>query len=720
MAELARQPDLLEPPGPPEDMRDWFPDEHPALAVSDAFDALRGTHGLTALCAAVASDRDGGGHWDPLVLSKLLFYGRINRMTAGAIARAVRTDVAFRFLAAGSQPDEESIEALRSRHTLLLAEVCLQVGPLVDELIQRRRREVVPLKRAARAAHLDRLAEAGVIDQAALEGDRHAADDLERTAFEAVGSQHPTRVLEWMLDRLIEPDADVATAIRLGPLPAALREAILEVPRAAVAACRRMNLMPHAAFFVDLAPVLVIEELCDTTSLYSDDAIESALCSWQCRRSLMERICAFATRVERVPNNATSVARRPTPSSGEFHGAFGADAPIVESLWPEVSFLVALHGATSTEEEVAIFAELTKKARVLASIKLGPGCSPEALSRSPKLKEDPEGALFFEIEQLCVALPRAASRVLFGRTGGIVGADDVRYAFDARTRRIANRRHVDEGDLLGRAFLLHEKVQAIYTPSGNPEGPLAYMTMALRHDLRREKMRMRGRDYFAPEERGDPHEERSASKFEEREISPQSYSKHRKRLLANRTADLGPEWEPSPAEVVESIDRGLSAQSHRSGGDDLTRGQFVEEIIKHYDISRRDAYYKIAAAVEDGAIVPRPAVGRMPGKLLRSDLAVLEDRLRKGNDSELSLKDAFEFVDRYYEGVKMSDVRRALEAIRPVEVEETGSGLQHRRADVELKHLEAWTSDAGYRRRSTPKPPPPPRRRGGSKKLSRP
>ena len=94
---------LLRPP----DLREWLPEGHLALFVSDIVEELE-------LSAILGEYEKGGGRgyppYHPVMMVKLLIYGYCTGVISSRkIERATFVDVAFRVLAANQHPDHDSI-----------------------------------------------------------------------------------------------------------------------------------------------------------------------------------------------------------------------------------------------------------------------------------------------------------------------------------------------------------------------------------------------------------------------------------------------------------------------------------------------------------------------------------------------------------------------------------------------------------------------------------
>src|SRR5882672_6394051 len=109
----------------PPDLREWLPEGHLALFVSDVVDALD----LSALFA-VYEQGDGRGQppYDPALMVKLLVYAYCTgKPSSRQIERATYEEVAYRVLAADQHPDHASIADFRKRHLAALANLFVQV-----------------------------------------------------------------------------------------------------------------------------------------------------------------------------------------------------------------------------------------------------------------------------------------------------------------------------------------------------------------------------------------------------------------------------------------------------------------------------------------------------------------------------------------------------------------------------------------------------------------
>jgi len=104
---------LLLPPS----LADWVPEDHLVRFVSDVVDSLD----LTAIEDTYNEER-GYPPYHPRMMVKLLLYGYCTGVySSRRIARQLEDSVAFRFLAAGNQPDFRTLSDFRKRHGAALA-----------------------------------------------------------------------------------------------------------------------------------------------------------------------------------------------------------------------------------------------------------------------------------------------------------------------------------------------------------------------------------------------------------------------------------------------------------------------------------------------------------------------------------------------------------------------------------------------------------------------
>src|SRR6266540_2790986 len=108
----------------PPDLREWLPEEHLALFVSDVVEQLD----LTKIIDWYErGDGRGRPPYHPLMMVKLLVYGYcIGKVSSRKLERASYEDIAFRVLAC-NHPDQDSIANFRQLHLPELAELFVQV-----------------------------------------------------------------------------------------------------------------------------------------------------------------------------------------------------------------------------------------------------------------------------------------------------------------------------------------------------------------------------------------------------------------------------------------------------------------------------------------------------------------------------------------------------------------------------------------------------------------
>jgi transposase len=115
-----RDQELLLPPS----MRDWLAEDHFVWFVLDAVERLD----LEAFYASYRRDGWGRAAHDPQMMIALLVYAyAIGERSSRAVERRCREDVAFRVIAANSQPDHATVARFRVRHETALAELFGQV-----------------------------------------------------------------------------------------------------------------------------------------------------------------------------------------------------------------------------------------------------------------------------------------------------------------------------------------------------------------------------------------------------------------------------------------------------------------------------------------------------------------------------------------------------------------------------------------------------------------
>src|SRR5208283_1276680 len=123
------QPDqlLLLPPN----MREWLPEGHLALFISDVVDELD----LSAIYR-VYEEGDGRGQppYHPRLLVKLLVYAYCKgKPSSRKIEQATHEEMPYVVLAAGAHPDHDTLAAFRQRHLVALAGLFVQVLKLCQK-----------------------------------------------------------------------------------------------------------------------------------------------------------------------------------------------------------------------------------------------------------------------------------------------------------------------------------------------------------------------------------------------------------------------------------------------------------------------------------------------------------------------------------------------------------------------------------------------------------
>ena len=98
----------------PPDLREWLPEGHLALFVSDVVDELD----LSSIVRPYeGGDGRGQPPYHPAMMVKLLLYAYcIGKPSSRKIERATYDEVAFRVLAADQHPDHDSLAEFRKRH----------------------------------------------------------------------------------------------------------------------------------------------------------------------------------------------------------------------------------------------------------------------------------------------------------------------------------------------------------------------------------------------------------------------------------------------------------------------------------------------------------------------------------------------------------------------------------------------------------------------------
>jgi len=108
----------------PPDLREWLPEGHLALFISDVVDELD----LSAIFEVYEDEGRGQPPYHPAMMVKVLLYAYcIGKPSSRKIERATYEDVAVRVLAADQHPDHDSLAAFRARHLAALAGLFVQV-----------------------------------------------------------------------------------------------------------------------------------------------------------------------------------------------------------------------------------------------------------------------------------------------------------------------------------------------------------------------------------------------------------------------------------------------------------------------------------------------------------------------------------------------------------------------------------------------------------------
>ena len=117
----------------PPSVRNWLPEGHLALFVSDVVEAVD----LSAIFESYAgsmSDRRGYAPYHPGMMVKLLVYGYCTgKISSRKIEAATHGDIAFRVLAGDQHPDHSIIAEFRKRHLKQLSGLFLEVLQLCEK-----------------------------------------------------------------------------------------------------------------------------------------------------------------------------------------------------------------------------------------------------------------------------------------------------------------------------------------------------------------------------------------------------------------------------------------------------------------------------------------------------------------------------------------------------------------------------------------------------------
>ena len=120
------QPFLLPP-----DLRDWLPQGHLALFISDVVDSLD----LSRLMASYEHNSDRGRpSYHPAMMLKLMIYGyATGKRSSRKIERATYEEIPYRVLSANQHPDHSSIAEFRKRHLGASMDLFVQVLQLCEK-----------------------------------------------------------------------------------------------------------------------------------------------------------------------------------------------------------------------------------------------------------------------------------------------------------------------------------------------------------------------------------------------------------------------------------------------------------------------------------------------------------------------------------------------------------------------------------------------------------
>ena len=117
----------------PPSVRNWLPEGHLALFVSDVVEAAD-LSGVIASYAGSVGDRRGYAPYHPVMMVKLLVYGYCTgKVSSRKIEAATHGDIAFRVLAGDQHPDHSIISEFRRRHLKQLRGLFLEVLQLCEK-----------------------------------------------------------------------------------------------------------------------------------------------------------------------------------------------------------------------------------------------------------------------------------------------------------------------------------------------------------------------------------------------------------------------------------------------------------------------------------------------------------------------------------------------------------------------------------------------------------
>jgi transposase len=114
----------------PPNLDEWLPEDHMARFVRDVVGELD----LGEITRYYEREDRGFPPYHPRMMTQILFYAYVVGVPSSRrVERKLQEDVAFRFLAAGNQPDFRTIAEFRRRHLESLAKLFVQVLQLCQE-----------------------------------------------------------------------------------------------------------------------------------------------------------------------------------------------------------------------------------------------------------------------------------------------------------------------------------------------------------------------------------------------------------------------------------------------------------------------------------------------------------------------------------------------------------------------------------------------------------
>lgn len=132
----------------PPSVQEWVPKDSLVCFLSDVVDQLDAAGRLADFYARYRVDGWGASAFHPVMMVKVLLYGYTNGVTSSRrLSAMLEVDVAFRYLAANSQPDHRTINTFRTTHREALE------GLFVDVLELCRAAGLVKLGRVALDGH---------------------------------------------------------------------------------------------------------------------------------------------------------------------------------------------------------------------------------------------------------------------------------------------------------------------------------------------------------------------------------------------------------------------------------------------------------------------------------------------------------------------------------------------------------------------------------------